>query len=165
MHFPNTPMPRAKQGGAALIIGLILLLVLTILAFSGMNSATTELAMSGNEQFRNNATDAASAGIETAIAKLAGVPTSTSAPPTVIAATAMPDSTANHYSTRSRFVGEEGNLPQSSAEKFIGFHFEIESDGSSARNSKDKQKQGVMVVASAGGAGETSYRQIGTGLE
>lgn len=165
MPRPAKHSPRTQQSGAALVVGLILLLVLTILAFSGMNGATTELAMSGNEQFRNNATDAASAGIETAIAKLADVPTSTAAAPTLIAPTAMPDSTANYFSTRTRFVGEEGNLPQSSAEKFIGFHFEIESDGTSMRNSNDKQKQGVMVVASAGGAGESSYRQIGTGLE
>jgi Tfp pilus assembly protein PilX len=36
---------RNRQQGAVLIIGLLLLTVITILAMSGINTATTELAM------------------------------------------------------------------------------------------------------------------------
>ena len=39
-----------KQNGAALVVGLILLVVVTMLAISGMNTATTELAMARNDQ-------------------------------------------------------------------------------------------------------------------
>ena len=46
---------HARQRGAALVIGLILLLVLTLLAVTGMNTASTELIMAGNEQYRQNA--------------------------------------------------------------------------------------------------------------
>ena len=36
---------KRNQDGAALVIGLLLLVVITVLAVSGMNTATTELAM------------------------------------------------------------------------------------------------------------------------
>ena len=39
-----------QQQGAALVIGLVLLVVITVLAISGMNTATTELAMARNDQ-------------------------------------------------------------------------------------------------------------------
>ncbi len=58
---------RSKQNGAALVIGLILLVVITVLAVSGMNTATTELAMARNDQNAENAFQAAETGIETAL--------------------------------------------------------------------------------------------------
>lgn len=57
-----------KQNGAALIVGLILLVVITVLAISGMNTATTELAMARNDQNYENAFQAAETGLETALA-------------------------------------------------------------------------------------------------
>ena len=42
--------PLNSQRGAALVIGLLLLLVLTVLAISGMNSASVEFLMAGNDQ-------------------------------------------------------------------------------------------------------------------
>jgi len=56
-----------KQTGAALVIGLILLVVVTVLAISGMNTATTELAMARNDQNYENAFQAAETGLETAL--------------------------------------------------------------------------------------------------
>ena len=58
-----------KQGGAALVVGLILLVVITVLAISGMNTATTELAMARNDQNYENAFQAAETGIESALAQ------------------------------------------------------------------------------------------------
>lgn len=58
--------PRAESG-AALVIGLILLLVLTVLAISGMTTASLELQMAGNEQFQETAFQGAESGIEQAI--------------------------------------------------------------------------------------------------
>ena len=57
-----------KQQGAALVVGLILLVVITVLAISGMNTATTELAMARNDQNYENAFQAAESGIEQALA-------------------------------------------------------------------------------------------------
>jgi type IV pilus assembly protein PilX len=60
---------RKKQHGAALVVGLLLLVVITILAISGMNTATTELAMARNDQNFENAFQAAEAGLENALAQ------------------------------------------------------------------------------------------------
>ncbi len=58
-----------KQNGAALVVGLILLVVITVLAISGMNTATTELAMARNDQNTENAFQAAETGLEAALAQ------------------------------------------------------------------------------------------------
>jgi len=57
-----------KQSGAALVIGLILLVVITVLAISGMNTTTTELAMARNDQNIENAFQAAETGLAAALA-------------------------------------------------------------------------------------------------
>ena len=59
----NTRIHMKKQDGAALIVGLILLVVITVLAISGMNTATTELAMARNDQNYENAFQAAETGL------------------------------------------------------------------------------------------------------
>lgn len=60
---------KRQQHGAALVVGLILLVVITVLAISGMNTATTELAMARNNQNYENAFQAAETGLETALAQ------------------------------------------------------------------------------------------------
>jgi type IV pilus assembly protein PilX len=55
---------QRNQQGAALVVGLILLVVITVLAISGMNTATTELAMARNDQNYENAFQAADTGLE-----------------------------------------------------------------------------------------------------
>ena len=65
----NTTLQIQKQQGAALIVGLILLVVITVLAVSGMNTATTELAMARNDQNYENAFQAAETGLESALAQ------------------------------------------------------------------------------------------------
>ena len=66
MRKMKTPQ---RQNGAALVVSLILLVVVTVLAVSGMNTATTELAMARNNQNYENAFQAAETGIETALAR------------------------------------------------------------------------------------------------
>ena len=65
----NTKYQIQKQQGAALVVGLILLVVITVLAVSGMNTATTELAMARNDQNYENAFQAAETGLEGALAQ------------------------------------------------------------------------------------------------
>jgi len=60
---------RNKQRGAVLVISLLLLVVITTLAISGMNTATTELAMARNDQNYEYAFQAAETGLETALAQ------------------------------------------------------------------------------------------------
>ncbi len=60
---------RKRQQGAVLIVGLLLLVVITVLAVSGMNTATTELAMARNDQSYENAFQSAESGLDTALAQ------------------------------------------------------------------------------------------------
>ncbi len=60
---------RSKQQGAALVVGLVLLVVITVLAISGMNTATTELAMARNDQTYENVFQAAETGLEQALSQ------------------------------------------------------------------------------------------------
>jgi type II secretory pathway pseudopilin PulG len=154
---------RFDQRGAALVIALVLLMVLTILAFTGLNTSITEIAMANNEQFRRSAAQSAADGIEGAIASLGAVPTTRDSPPVESGWRNVAGSAVNRYDTRSRFLGEEHNLPQSSADKFVGLHYSIDSEGQSARKARDQQTQGVFVVA-ATGSGNGDFGQIGTGL-
>jgi type IV pilus assembly protein PilX len=63
----NNQTTLQKQNGAALVVGLILLVVITVLAISGMNTATTELAMARNDQNYENAFQAAETGLALAL--------------------------------------------------------------------------------------------------
>ena len=58
-----------RQNGAALVVGLVLLVVITVLAISGINTATTELAMARNNQNYENAFQAAETGLENALSQ------------------------------------------------------------------------------------------------
>ena len=60
---------QRTQNGAALVVGLILLVVITVLAISGMNTATTEIAMARNDQNNENAFQAAETGLEQSLAQ------------------------------------------------------------------------------------------------
>ncbi len=65
----NTLMNLQRQDGAALVVGLVLLVVITVLAISGMNTATTELAMARNDQNYENAFQAAETGLENSLSQ------------------------------------------------------------------------------------------------
>ena len=65
----QTMIDRKRQRGAALIVGLLLLVVITVLAVSGMNTATTELAMARNDQTYENVFQSAEKGLEIALAQ------------------------------------------------------------------------------------------------
>jgi type IV pilus assembly protein PilX len=58
-----------RQQGAVLIVGLLLLVVITILAVSGMSTATTELALARNNQTYENVFQSAEKGLETALSQ------------------------------------------------------------------------------------------------
>ena len=59
-----------RQRGAALIVGLVLMTVLTLLAVSTMRTSTLELAMAGNAQYHEQAVQLAEAGVEDAIRRI-----------------------------------------------------------------------------------------------
>jgi Tfp pilus assembly protein PilX len=161
MRIGNTS-PFKRHRGVALVVVLLLLLVLTLLATTGMSLSTAEWVMAGNEQFHRRASDASAAGIEEAIARLAASAAAQGSEPISMGPVSVGPLGADEYTSTTRYVGDEAALTQSSADKFVGRHHEIESTGTSARNARDVQTQGVMVVSAANGV--TSVEQIGTGL-
>lgn len=56
-----------QQRGSTLLVGLIMLVLLTLVAVSAINSTTTSVQMVGNAQFREEATAAAQKAIEKVI--------------------------------------------------------------------------------------------------
>jgi len=88
-----------KQSGAALVVGLLLLVVITVLAISGINTATTELAMARNDQAYEYAFQAAETGLENAMAQ--GLYDTTSGPNTT--------QTINAHDTVTTVINFEGS--------------------------------------------------------
>lgn len=58
----NSPSPQSQRG-AALAIGLIVLVLLTLIGVTGMRATSLEERMAGNELDRNNAFQAAEASL------------------------------------------------------------------------------------------------------
>lgn len=136
----------ARQRGAALVIGLILLLVLTLLAVSGMNTATLELQMAGNSQFSQNAFQAAETGIEAAMqTNLVNTNVVITSPVTAI------PGTNDTYQTVTRFNPDTGVqntlVVGSSAGEFAFYHFDVTSTGTSGRGATSTNTQSFYVQA------------------
>jgi type IV pilus assembly protein PilX len=144
-----------RQRGAALVVGMILLMVLTLLAISGMNTATLELQMAGNAQYSENAFQAAETGVEEALrdARVNGVNTA-NVDPEVEAA--VPGSTTDDYKIRTLHDPDNGvtKVPSGGFSMGVGkgfsaYHFDITSTGTSSRDATQTHVQGFYVVAQA----------------
>jgi type IV pilus assembly protein PilX len=140
---------HSRQNGAALVVGLIMLVVLTLLAVSGMNTASVELVMAGNEQFRQRGFLAAGTGIEQALTQLRFL-SQESGPQVVATDVAVPGSSTDKYTVTAEYMGEDLNVPGYSVGKYIGFHYQIVSTGVSSRNAQSNQVQGAYVIQNAG---------------
>jgi type IV pilus assembly protein PilX len=137
-------MKRRLQNGAALVIGMILLLVLTLLAVAGMSSASLEFIMAGNEQLRANAFQAAEAGIEQSLRT--GVLNPGAPVQAMNGATTATDtwtSTVTPQLAGAALPALWGN----SWNSFSTYHFEVQSTGSSVRGAQANNWQGVAVIS------------------
>ena len=142
-----------RQSGAALIVGLVLMLVLTILGISGMNTATLELTMASNSQSQQAAFQAAETGIDIPMATGAF----TTVAPTALPLTALGDGS---YSTRSVTTCTATTpVPDIAFSMGTGsgtvqaFHFDIVSVGTGPRNASSTHNQSFYVVGPGGGVG------------
>ena len=136
---PHFPTPRSAQTGAALIVGLVLLLVLTVLGVSGMNTATMEITMAANTQFQEDAFQLAEDGIEIAIGTRAY---STDAARTI-------DWLNNGASPDRRAVTTyrmNTPAPGSSVGELEAFHFDTTSVGHGPRNAVSQHTQSFYVI-------------------
>ena len=143
-------MSARRQDGVTLVVGLILLSLVTLLGLAGAGVAHVEQQLAQNEQFRENAATAASAGIEIAISRIV-----TSPSPAAVAVSfeePMPGGGDDRLEVRVRFAGLELALPQSPGEHLVGAHFDIESTGYSTRRAVDRQRATVMLVVPSAAA-------------
>jgi hypothetical protein len=145
------PMIR-QQRGAALIVGLILMTVLTVLAISTMRTATLELAMAGNTQYQEKARQLAEAGIADAIDRInngAYDPVATNQgiwTLGIVAGDLEPD-TGDAYRVDIRYLNT-GDPPAGFSLGIPANYFEIRSTGTTnARNARSIVHQGFWKFA------------------
>ncbi len=140
--------PRGQQG-AALVVGLIMLLVLTVLAVSGMNTSTLELTMASNVQYHQNAFQAAETGIDIAIDRR----NFTTVAPAVLPATPLGGAeytqSVTTFQTNTPVPDRAFSMGEDSG-AISAFHFDIVAVGTSARNATSTNNQSFYVVGPGG---------------
>lgn len=151
---------RSKQRGAALVIGLILLVVITLLAVVGMNIANTELASATSEQLRLRAFNAAETGIEARMQTLRDEGTTDPTPVEVgpvgvenSPLNTVTDEAADTYSTVLTYHGEGSTMPRFTLGTFVGYHYSVESTGRSTRNAESVHTAGAFIINGTGESG------------
>jgi type IV pilus assembly protein PilX len=135
---------RHRQTGATLIVGLVLLLVLTVVGVSGMNTATMEITMAGNMQFQQDAFQAAEDAIDIAIGRRDYM--TDEANPRTIAA--LGDANYDRWSQTQYLCKTPVPRGGFSVDEFEAFHFETQANGRGPRNAPATHFQGFYVVAS-----------------
>jgi hypothetical protein len=141
-------MNRLRPRGTTLVVGLMLLAVVTLLGLAGASGAHVERQLARNEQFRENAASAASAGIEHAISRIVSSPLP-EIDDTPVSVSATLSGSSDRYETVTRFAGYESALPQEAGAALAGAHFEITSTGYSGGGAIDRQRAAVMLVVPA----------------
>lgn len=149
---PSSPITfKSAQRGAALVVGMLLLLVLTLLAISGMNTASLELAMAGNMQYHENAFRAAETGIEQAmVVGMFNPGDPAQRLPAADGQTTPVGGSGDHFFAMIEPQLDGDAQPAiwgSSWDSFSTYHFQIDSTGGSARNAVVTTTQGVAVIA------------------
>jgi type IV pilus assembly protein PilX len=132
---------RSAQTGVTLVVGLLLLLVLTVVGISSMNTATMEITMAANTQFQQDTFQQAENGIDIALATRAY---SIDGPRTV-------DWLGNPNFDRRAVVTYQLSTHAwgNSAGELAAFHFDIESVGRGPRNALAQHTQSFYVVGRA----------------
>ena len=148
------------QQGAALVIGLVMLMVLTVLAISTMSTAGLELTMAGNNQYADTAFQMA----ESAIDRTIGDGGANNQPVTTTTGWSdirpdyqSPDNPDTGYAAVISYRGT-GPVPAAgysigSGDTFLANHFDVRADGRSSRGAETQHLQGFWLPSSKG-AGE-----------
>jgi type IV pilus assembly protein PilX len=140
------------QRGAALIVGLILLMVLTVLGISGMNTSTLELTMTSNAQAHQDAFQAAETGIDIVLASRT-VSTVPGAPGNFVPLTPLGDGS---YATQAVAAYQEATLVPDNG--FSGgegmpiraYHFDVQAVGTGPRGATSTHNQSFYVIGPGG---------------
>jgi type IV pilus assembly protein PilX len=140
-----------RERGATLVVSLVLLLVLTVLGVSGMNTATLELTMASNAQFHQDAFQAAETGIDIAIS----TPPFLTVAPNVIPVTPLGDGS---YSAQAVSTYQDPPTPVPDIAFSVGgasggisaYHFDIVAVGTGPRGAVSTHNQSFYIVGPGG---------------
>jgi type IV pilus assembly protein PilX len=135
---------RSSQNGATLIVGLVLLLVLTVLGVSGMNTATMEITMAANTQFHQDAFQMT----EDAIDVVLGNRDYTTSGPTTLNWLGNPNADRRAVTTY-RWPTPVPAGRAFSLGVFSAYHFDIQAVGVGSRNAQSEHTQSFYVVGLA----------------
>ena len=162
--------PPRGEAGAALVVGLILLLMLTLLAISGMTTASLELLMAGNAQYQERSFQAADAGIEQALAQgiyntsvpigtydnlaaIRPVPTRGAGQPITNCPEVDDPTDAQQCEYFMRYDRQTGQTLAPGTSIGAGFeasHFIVDSFGTSDRGAQSEHRQSFYIVGPGG---------------
>ena len=137
------PTPCRGQQGAVLVAGLMLMLVLTVLGISSMNTVTMEIAMAGSAQAQQDAFQLAENAIDIALA----TENYTTAEPRTVALLGVPDfdrQAVTTYSGVNTPIPGEANS-QGVPDAMVAWHFEVVAQGKGPRNAAASHAQGFYV--------------------
>ncbi len=138
-----TPFSIGRQHGAVLVVALVLMLVLTVIGISGLNTATMEITMAGSAQAQHDAFELAENAIDIALATESYA---TSGPRTV---TFLGDPDFDRQAVTT-YTGINTPVPgeansQGVAGAMVAWHFEVVSRGQGPRNAAASHVQGFYV--------------------
>ncbi len=145
------PLPARgrQQRGAALVVGLVLLLVMTLLGVTGISGNTLDLVMAGNTQHSQDAFEAAESAIQAEI--LRGPLDDIEVPRVTEGYQFNPGVTADATTTYSN---TQLPPPGYSLSEYRSDHYQVDSMGQSARGARSNHLQGFYVVVPSGLGGE-----------
>jgi len=142
---------NSRQRGAALIVGLVLLAVITLLAVVGMNISNSELASANSEQIRLRAFQSSETGLEHGLVALknfsftkAGDTETADPEPVEGSPEDIDGNPIDSYTNTTTFHGE-GSAP-GFGQKFSAFNYSILSEGKSSRNAVSRNELGAYRV-------------------
>jgi type IV pilus assembly protein PilX len=139
----DMPTLAASQQGATLVVGLVLLLVLTVVGVSGMNTATMEINMAANTQFQQDAFQMTEDGADTVLA---------TRDYTTDGARTLDWIGGTEYDRRAVTTYRlNTDVPDAaySSDEVEAFHFDIRSVGRGPRNAQSEHVQSFYVVGRA----------------
>jgi hypothetical protein len=148
-----TPIPNiacSKQRGAALVVGLVLLVAITLMAIGSMNTASLDLMMAANEQYQSRSFHAAERAVEVAFNNNPAFDSTTDYPLTV--ATSGIGNDMHKYSVTRPTVGvfPPGSVAPApvmiSSGTFGAVYFAINAVGTSERGAVTTVRQELFEV-------------------
>ena len=139
-----------RQSGVALVVALVLLAAVTVVTTSAMSTATLQIVMAGNVASYDRAFQAASTGIDLAIAREGfSVESPGALPLTPLDDGAAATEAVIVFSEATPVPDAAFSLGEGSA-GLQAYHFEITAVGTAPRNAVSTQHQGFYVLGPVG---------------